>query len=68
MGSDGEPLGKPAGGSGSSLVHLAPMAASLMRAAGPGRLSATLKMRTPDRVLSAGWELGFPWDMGVLYI
>ena len=58
IGSEGAPLGAPAGGSGSSLLHLAPMAARRIRAAGPGRFSATLRMRTPLRLLSVSWKSG----------
>lgn len=68
MGSVVVPCGSPLGGSGSSLMHLAPMPAKRMMVAGPGRLSATLKMRTPDKVLLAAGLLGFPWDIFFLLI
>jgi hypothetical protein len=54
MGSLLLPLGKPLGGIGSSLVHEAPMSANRMTAAGPGKLSATLKTRTPRKLWSEG--------------
>ena len=57
MGSEVTPLTGPAGGRGSSLVHLAPMSAKRISAAGPGRLSATLNMRTPFKVSSASLKV-----------
>ena len=57
MGSAVDFWGTPLAGSGSSLLHLAPMSAKRIMAAGPGRLSATLKMRTPVRVLSEGFKV-----------
>jgi hypothetical protein len=44
------------------------MSAKRIMAAGPGRLSATLKMRTPDKVLSGVGMLDFPRDIFLLYI
>ena len=42
----------PAGGSGSSLTVVAPICRQRISAAGPGRLSARLRIRVPRRGLS----------------
>ena len=54
MGSPGVPGGRSLGAGGSSLTQVAPMAWQRISAAGPGRLSARLRMRTPLSGLKVG--------------
>jgi hypothetical protein len=56
IGSLEEPLGAAGWAGGSNLVQLAPMALQRMRAAGPGKFSARLKIFTPfkGRIGAAG--------------